>query len=197
MARPGLDADATREKLLSAAEVMLAETGGQRLILSELARRVGLSQSHAHNFFATKADLVRGLAARWFAEIDSAVAAVQAAELSPQDALRDYVLTILRLKRARLDADPALFRAYLDLAAGHSDIVAAHAGHLRDVLRAILARQVPPPRLEAATDMVLDATVAFRVPHMIALNRAAATDARARRVVAMCQSALDAGLPSA
>ena len=196
MARPKPDADKIRQQLLHAAEQMLAETGGQRLILSELARRVGLSQSHAHNFFATKSDLVRALAENWFAEVEAAVDRVKAADLAPSAALEAYVLTILRLKRARHDADPQLFRAYLELAGAHWDVVVAHSVRLREVLRDILSRQVPPSRLEAATDMVLDATVAFRVPHMIALSRHSATDERARRTVAMCQAALDAGLPS-
>lgn len=195
MARPKPDTEKIRHKLLQAAEDMLAETGGRRLVLSEIARRVGLSQSHAHNFFATKSDLVRALAERWFAEVEGALDAVRKDQLDPAEALEAYVLTILRLKRARHDADPRLFAAYIDLAGDHGDVIAAHAGRLRDGLREILSRQVPSSHLETATDMVMDATVAFRIPHMIALMRPGASDERARRVVAMCQAALNSGLP--
>ena len=130
---------------------MLAETGGRRLILSEVAARAGLSQSYAHRFFRTKADLVRGLAERWFAEVEAAADAAAAAPgLSAEARLEAWALAILRVKRDRHDADPALFRAYLDLARDHMDVAASHAARLCDGLSAILREMGRGPDLAAA-----------------------------------------------
>jgi AcrR family transcriptional regulator len=196
MPRPAPDAAAIRARMLDAAETLLAESRGRRLILSDVAARVGLSQSYAHRFFATRADLIAALAARWFAEVEAA--ADRAASEAPDApaALRACVLAIRRVKKDRHDADPALFRAYLTLAAGHRAVVAAHTDRLSDILRGALARQVPAARLDAALTLVEDATAPFRVPQMIALYPERATEARALAVLAALQTALDAGLPA-
>lgn len=197
MVRPAPDIDAIRARMLDAAETVLAESHGRRLVLSDVAARVGLSQSYAHRFFATKADLVAALGARWFAEVE--VAARTAADEGPDPAaaLRAFVLAILRVKKARHDADPTLFAAYLELAAGHRQVVAAHTARLSAILRDVLAAQVSADRLDAALEMVEDATAQFRVPSLIALYPERATKARARAVVAALQTALDAGHPRA
>jgi AcrR family transcriptional regulator len=196
MPRPAPDVDAIRARMLDAAEALLGESRGQRLILSDVAARVGLSQSYAHRFFATKADLIAALAARWFDAVEIAAREAADAASSPADALRRHVLAILRVKKAKHDADPVLFRAYLTLASGHRAVVAAHTARLSEILRGTLARQVPPERLDAAVALVEDATAQFRVPALIALYPERASEARALGVLAALQTALDAGLPA-
>lgn len=162
---------------------MLVETQGRRLVLSEIAARVGISQSYAHRFFPTKADLVRALAQRWFDEVEAESTRIAALDLPPPDRLELWILSILRLKRDRFDADPALFRAYLDLASDHMDLVVEHTQRLGAALRAILADMVPAQDLDRVQATVEDATVLFRVPMNIARFRRNATDERARNVL--------------
>ncbi|RXZ64407.1 hypothetical protein [Pelagerythrobacter rhizovicinus] len=162
---------------------MLTETRGRRLVLSELAARIGISQSYAHRFFATKADLVRELAARWFKQIETESAKIAALDLSAGDRLERWVLTLLSLKRDRYDADPEVFDAYLELAADHMDIVANHAAKLTRDLTAILSDIVPPGDLETTVAIVEDATMLFRVPFNISRFRHRATNTRAKAVV--------------
>jgi AcrR family transcriptional regulator len=169
--------------LIAEAERMLVETQGRRLVLSEIAARIGISQSYAHRFFPTKADLVRTLAQRWFDEVEAESIRILALDRPAPERLELWVLSILRLKRDRFDADPALFLAYLDLAADHMDLVAEHTGKLSAALRAILADMVPAERLDRAHATVEDATVLFRVPMAIARFRRNATDERARNVL--------------
>ena len=182
--------------MLDAAERLLAASKGRRLILSDVAAEVGMSQSYAHRFFPRKADLVRALALRWFAEVEAEADRIVAADLPAQGALRAYILTILKLKRDRFDADPALFRAYLTLAQDHMDIVQIHTAHLSDGLRSILARLVPAHAVDAALALVEDATARFRIPMMIAAQRHLATDARAEAVLEMLCAQLGAGAPN-
>ena len=177
MARPRIDEAEYRDRLIAAAEDMLRETGGQRLVLSELAARTGMSQSYAYRFFATKADLVRALAARWFAEVEALSAA--------QTDLQSWLLAMLRLKRDRYLADPAVFDAYLRLAADHTDLVRTHSARLHDDVAALLGQHVPPPQVPAALALFLDATTLFRDPACISAAKGAISDDRGSAVVQM------------
>lgn len=175
---------------MDAAEAMLAETHGRRLVLSELSARVGLSQSYAHRFFRTKEELVGALAERWFAHVEEVVISNAGSDAPAGERLRNHVLGVLRVKRDRHDADPLLFRAYLELAAGHMDKVRKHTEILSASLSAILKDLVDEPLVPAATRLVEDATARFRIPAMIAASRADATDERAEAVIAMLLSEL-------
>ncbi|MEO1092859.1 MAG: hypothetical protein AAFX81_19740 [Pseudomonadota bacterium] len=189
--RRKIDSEHLSERLIEAAETMLVETQGRRLVLSELAARVGISQSYAHRFFPTKADLVRALAARWFAHVEAGSAEAVGSDLPAAERLELWVLTILRIKRRRYDENPALFDAYLDLAADHMDLVGEHTDRLSADLRSILSELVAPERLDAVLVAVEDATLLFRTPLNISRYRRRATDERATAVVRMIVGHLD------
>ena len=186
MARPRIDTDAVASRFLEEAETMLVETQGRRLVLSEIAARVGISQSYAHRFFPTKSDLVRKLAARWFEQVEVESKQIAMRDLPAPDRLELWILTLLRLKRDRYDSNPALYLAYLDLALGHMDLVKTHTGVLSHDLGTILRDIVGEKHLPEALALVEDATVLFRTPQNIARLRHRATDARAEAVVRMC-----------
>lgn len=185
MARPKIDTQKLKERLIDEAEKMLVETQGRRLVLSELAARVGISQSYTHRFFPTKADLVRVLAARWFARIEQQSHAVATGTAPAPERLEAWIMGLLGAKRDRFDANPMLFNAYLDLAADHGSLVQQHTEQLSQHLRLILAEMVPADALDPAVALVEDATVLFRIPHNISRFRPLATDARAQAVVRM------------
>lgn len=191
MPRPRPDAERIKDRLLDEAERMLKQTKGRRLVMSEIADRVGMSQSNAHRYFATRDDLVRGLALRWFEEVHRQSAAVVALDIAPGEKLERWLLTILAIKRDRYDADPELFDAYLELSAGHMDIVRDHAAELTRHLERILRDLVPPETLLAALNLVEDATVLFRAPQNISLFRSRATDARAIAVVTALRQVIE------
>ncbi len=187
MARPKVDTESLTNRLIDEAERMLVETQGRRLVLSEIAARVGISQSYAHRFFPTKADLVRTLAERWFEHLEAE--SVRVASLSSPAAERFelWMLTILRTKRDRYDENPALFNAYLDLAADHMDLVREHTRRLSAHLKSILSEMVARSRLEETHAIVEDATILFRTPLNISRYRHLATDDRAKAVIQMLQ----------
>lgn len=183
MARAKIDEEAVRERLLDAAEEVLAETRGRRLVLSDVAARVGQSQSYAHRFFRTKSDLVAALAARWFAEVEGISRRIAHGPGSAEERLKDWYLTILRLKRDRHDSDPQLFTAYFALASGHEDVVGTHVARMdRDLARIVAALPgIADPA--AATVLLQDAMLLFHQPACIAAQRPRATDARAIAVL--------------
>lgn len=182
MARPKPDIHGIQARILKEAERMLVESNGQRLVLSGIARRIGMSQSYLHTFFASKSDLVRALAQQWFAEVESVSAAAVQSSLPPAARLETWVLGTLHLKRKRYDRNPDLFLAYLQLAEGHADIVQAHTDRLRRDLREIVSGFSPSCGTDTAVQLAEDCTLMFRTPQNIVRFRSSATDERAKAV---------------
>lgn len=184
MARPKADATKIKARLLQEAEKHLEQSDGRRLVLSDLAERVGMSQSYVHTFYPTKADLVRALAAKWFEDVEAVSRAAAQSDQPAADRLETWLLAVLRIKRDRFDANPKLFRAYLDLASAHMDLVQEHVAALRSDLETIVAGMVPDAEVGDTVDLIETATLLFRTPQNIAAYRSRATDAAAR---SMCR----------
>ena len=145
---------------------------------------MGISQSYVHTFFPTKADLVRTLAAKWFDAVEAVSSDAVRNNQPAEQRLETWLLEVLRIKRDRFDANPKLFRAYLELASGHMDLVQSHVEALRRDLETIVTDLVPASRVLAALDVIENATLLFRTPQNIAAYRSRATDDAAR---AICQ----------
>lgn len=184
MARPKANTEKIKARLIIEAEKQLEQSDGRRLVLSDLAERVGMSQSYVHTFFPTKADLVRALAAKWFDAVEAVSCDAVRNNQPAEQRLETWLLEVLRIKRDRFDANPKLFRAYLELASGHMDLVQSHVEALRRDLETIVTDLVPASRVLAALDVIENATLLFRTPQNIAAYRSRATDDAAR---AICQ----------
>lgn len=182
MPRPKPDSEKIKLRLIAEAEAQLEQSDGRRLILSDLAERVGMSQSYVHAFFPTKADLVRALASKWFESVEETSKAAAQADASPEIRLERWLLTILQKKRDRFDANPKLFRAYLELAGAHMDLVQVHVEALRRDLETIVRDMTPAPEVGATVQLIENATLLFRTPQNIAAYRSRATDDAAREV---------------
>lgn len=169
-------------RLIAEAEAQLEKSDGRRLILSDLAEHMGMSQSYIHTFFPTKADLVRALAGNWFESVEKASRTAALADVSPEMRLERWVLSILRRKRDRFDANPKLFRAYLELASGHMDLVQVHVEALRQDLETIVRDLTQAHEVAATVQLIENATLLFRTPQNIAAYRSRATDDAARDV---------------
>lgn len=188
MARPKADTEKIKTCLIAEAERQLEQSDGRRLILSDIAERVGMSQSYVHKFFPTKADLVRALAAKWFEAVEAVSHAAAQSALPAQDRIEDWIVAVLRVKRDRFDANPKLFMAYLALAGAHMDLVQSHVAVLRADLMSIVKDLVPEQRLSETVELIENVTLLFRTPQNIAAFRDRATDEAARLV---CKVILD------
>lgn len=182
MPRPKPDHEKIKLRLIVEAEAQLEQSDGRRLILSDLAERLGMSQSYVHTFFPTKADLVRALASNWFESVEKASRTAAQADVSPEMRLERWVLSILQKKRDRFDANPKLFRAYLELAGAHMDLVQVHVEALRHDLETIVEDMTQSHEVAATVQLIENATFLFRTPQNIAAYRSRATDDAARDV---------------
>ncbi len=182
MPRPKPDSEKIKLRLIAEAEAQLERSDGRRLILSDLAERLGMSQSYVHAFFPTKADLVRALASKWFESVEAASKTASQANVSPEMRLESWLLAILRKKRDRFDANPKLFRAYLELAGAHMDLVQVHVEALRRDLETIVRDMTPAAEVATTVQLIENATLLFRTPQNIAAYRSRATDEAAQEV---------------
>lgn len=182
MPRPKANFEEIRLRLIAEAEAQLEKSDGRRLVLSDLADRLGMSQSYVHTFFPTKADLVRALARKWFETVENVSRSAAEADAPPETRLENWVLSILREKRDRFDANPKLFRSYLELASAHMDLVQVHVAALRQDLEAIVQDMTPASDVTATMQLIEDATLLFRTPQNIAAYRCRATDEAASAV---------------
>lgn len=141
-----------------------------------------MSQSYVHTFFPTKADLIRTLAAKWFETVETVSTQAANSEASAEARLELWLLSVLRVKRDRFDANPKLFRAYLELAGAHMDLVQIHVATLRSDLTQILWDMVDEDKVEDAVIAFENATILFRTPQNIAVYRDRATDDAAKAI---------------
>ena len=183
MPRPRIDEQAVRDRIIEIAETLLIESSGRRLVLSDIAARMGVSQPYVYRHFKNKDALVAELARRWFEKVEEDGENICNSSQSWQDKLRTYVLSMLQLKRKAYDANPELFAAYLRFAESHGAVVEQHIKVLVDQIRRILVSSVPENDLENIVNLVLDATVQFRVPAAIMSAPLNATPQRAKPVL--------------
>ncbi len=199
MPRPRKDVTAERERLLDAAEAILRRRGAEGVTLSAVARHCGMSQSNAYRFFEDRREFMGCIAERWFRDIEESLARIAESDDRPKETLRRFLLTQLRLKRDRYDADPELFEAYVALGMRNYDAIHGHVERMRALLEGIVARYLgatasggDPTAVERTTTAIQDLTVQFRDPRLIAGRREACSDARALSAIEM----ILAGLPA-
>lgn len=97
------------ERLLAAAETLLAEEGFEALSMRRLAARVGLSQAAIYRHFRDKAELVDRLVAKGYAEILALIEASLGEAEGPAEALAAAIRAYVDFARR----EAPLFRALL------------------------------------------------------------------------------------
>lgn len=193
-------AEATRERILRAAEELLRRHGPDKLSVTDVGRALGLTHAAVYRYYPSKASLREAVAERWLHAISAPLRAhAEDATLPPDQRLTGWVLALMAAKRAKVRSDPEMFAAYHALAEGHRDVVERHVAELRRQMTEIVAAgmvsgafRVADP--DAAAAAVLDATLRFHHPEHV---RGEPDDARAerdaRRVLALLLAGLAAG----
>ena len=84
---------------------------------------------------------------RWFRDIDAELHDIANSDGDPEAHLHHFLLRLYQLKRERYDADPELFKSYLELAKDNMDAVDVHLQRMHQMLPDILATlgDIPPP----------------------------------------------------
>lgn len=104
----------SRERLLDAAERVVAEAGATHLTLDAVAKSAGISKGGLLYHFPSKESLLEGMLARHFREVDAQVAARLAArggKPSRVDVFRERMRVLLELRPERPAVGAAMIAA--------------------------------------------------------------------------------------
>ena len=193
MARPRIDKDAVRERMLDVAMDLAMKFGPNKLTVSDVARECDMSQSNAYRFFSSKNALYQALAHRWFADIEACMDRVSASKRSPQARLMALILEPLAIKRKRFRENPEIFKSYMEFSRHHDDLVTEHTRKIHEhihqnVADCLRATDQSTEKLKDAAHLYIDGTLLFRDPRLLARQPADCTTARARHV---CRALID------
>jgi AcrR family transcriptional regulator len=123
MARPQTDIEAGRVLLLEAVDAVVRARGSADISMQEVAAAAGMSPSNLYRFFETKEALFEAVAETWFADKIRIMEEVCASDMSPRDKMVAFFARRFRLMVEQHDADPALFRSYMEIGAQHIETI--------------------------------------------------------------------------
>lgn len=123
MARPQTDIEAGRVQLLDAVDELVRLRGAADISLTDLAATAGMSPSNIYRFFESKEALFEAVAEKWFAQKIAIMEEVCASDLSPRDKMVAFFARRFAVMREQFEADPALFRSYMEIGTQHIEII--------------------------------------------------------------------------
>src|SRR4051794_22009923 len=111
-----LEAPATRERIVAAAEELLRRHGPAKTTVTDVARSLGMSHANVYRHFASKTALQEAVAERWLARISEPLARIAAGAAPAEEKLPVWVNGLIRAKQRKVLDDPELFATYHALA---------------------------------------------------------------------------------
>jgi AcrR family transcriptional regulator len=173
MPRTGWTTDELRSKALDAAERVIRLNGYDRSKLTDVARELGISHAALYKHFDSKEALLDAVTARWLARIDAGLTAVAKGPGSVSARLRDWFLTLHRLKREKIMADPELFRAFDSSTFKLSPAASSHLAYMHAQLGALIAEGIASGELQPGDPAqiaarLFEASLAFHHPRLVA-----------------------------
>lgn len=123
MARPQTDIEAGRFQLLEAVDQLVRQRGAADISMTDLAAEAGMSPSNLYRFFESKDALFEAVAEKWFAEKIRIMEEVCASDMPARDKLIAFFARRFRLMIEQYEADPALFRSYMEIGSQNVEII--------------------------------------------------------------------------
>ena len=172
MPRTGRTLDEMRIAALDAAEATIRRHGVERTRMTDIARLVGVNHAMLYRVFPDKAALLDGVSDRWLRHLEAGLTEAATGEGPVPERLRHWFLTLHRLKRRKVGADPELYRAFSFAAEGHRPFVARHIAFMREQLRDLVAEGMDTGDFtradpQATADLIFEATYPFHHPQLV------------------------------
>lgn len=123
MARPQTDIEAGKMQLIEAVDQLVRERGAADISMTELAAAAGMSPSNLYRFFDSKEALFEAVAEQWFAEKIRIMEEVCASNMSARDKMVAFFARRFRVLVEQYEADPALFRSYMEIGTQNLEII--------------------------------------------------------------------------
>lgn len=164
----------SRNAILDAADRQLRRFGPEKITVLDIAREAGMSHPNLYRFFASKADILDAVVARWLEAVEVPLAAIAAAPGPASERLRRFLLEQHRIKARKVTEEAEMFRCYGSLinVAGR-EAVAAHKARLAALVEGMVADGAASGEFAADTDpaqtaaTLREATNAFHNPALL------------------------------
>jgi AcrR family transcriptional regulator len=168
--------DSTRERILDTTVELLRRHGPGKTGVVDVARALDMSHSNVYRHFASKSALFDAVAERWLALVMAPLTTITADKKTPAaKRLKKWVRTLAEVKRKKVLEDPEMFAVYHSITADLHEVVAAHLARMHGQIAEILrdgvkegAWRLKTP--DATAKLILNATLGFHHPAMVALN---------------------------
>jgi len=139
MPRPETDIEATRIRIMDAADRIIQERGAISFTMTDLATAVGMSPSNLYRFFESKDALAEAMAGEWFAELLVIMEGLVSADMPVEEKLYQFFAKRVVIKRARYEEDPELFESYMELGDEHFEVIKGYVDLADHYMASILA----------------------------------------------------------
>jgi AcrR family transcriptional regulator len=159
----------TSTEILDAAEDVLRQFGPDKANVVDVARALDVSHGTIYRHFSSKAALRDAVARRWLKRIEQPLADISRRDGPADKRLREWVTTLIALKRQKRREDPELFATYYQRAEDATTIVQDHVDELLRQLTVIVRDGITQTLFsvsdpEAGARAVFDATTRFHHP---------------------------------
>jgi AcrR family transcriptional regulator len=188
MPRTGLTALEIKSKAVDEASAMMREVGFDKVRLTDVAKRLGVSHAALYAHFEDKAALFDAVSERWLTQIDDNLAAICSKRGNPADKIVEWMVAFHRAKLAKVQHDPELYKSF-DLTANlKKPYVRRHMDAVRSQLVGLATEAIAKRRLrsadpEAIATVLYEATMGFHHPKLVALYAHEAREPLLRAVV--------------
>jgi AcrR family transcriptional regulator len=165
--------DQSRERILDAAETLLRRFGPEKFRIVDVAEVLGMSHGNVYHYFQDRQAILDTIAHRWLSKMVEPLQKIARKQANAGERLEEWILTLIRLKRRKVTADPELFRTYHAVAEAARTVVEEHVDHLCGQLAEILRSGTERGEWEVrkarkAAETILRATLVFHHPYFVA-----------------------------
>ncbi|MEH6717199.1 TetR/AcrR family transcriptional regulator [Parasphingorhabdus flavimaris] len=188
MPRPETDIEATRIRIMDAADRIIQERGAISFTMTDLATAVGMSPSNLYRFFESKDALAEAMAGEWFAELLVIMEGLVSADMPVEEKLYQFFAKRVVIKRARYEEDPELFESYMELGDEHFEVIKGYVDLADHYMASILAEAMEKGyfkglELDAVVSLVNTMMQPFCNPQLMMQMMHLATEERLRIVI--------------
>jgi len=174
MPRTGLTALEIKNKAVEATMVKMRQVGFDKVRLTDVAKKLGVSHAALYSHFEDKSALFDAVSERWLVQIDDSLAAVcRKPGKDPSEKILAWMLTLHRAKLAKIQHDPELYKSFDLSSSMEKAYVRRHLETMRAQLvdlakEAIAKRRLRDADPDAIAVVLHESMMAFHHPKLVA-----------------------------
>jgi AcrR family transcriptional regulator len=163
----------TDARILELAAEHIRRLGVERTSVTGIAEAAGMSHANVYRYYPSKVALFEEITADWLKPLEAGLRIIADAPDPAFDKLERMVLAIHRTYRQKLEADPKIFRLFVDATEKAAPVARRHRSRIELELHRILEEGTGGGRIEikdpkACLLLVLDALHRFLHPGAVA-----------------------------